>query len=90
MVTPATTYKNFRNVPPTKIPLIPTLSKTLHHLQEIAVVVVVVTDSWTGNSQLLRRVSYYESPKINRYFESFLRGSAVFLHLASKNMISTA
>jgi hypothetical protein len=25
-VTPATTYKNFRNVPPTNIPLIPKLS----------------------------------------------------------------
>ena len=43
-----------------------------------------------GKGQLLPQLDKLIPSQFNRYFEPFLRGAAMFIHLASKNMISTA
>jgi DNA adenine methylase len=43
-----------------------------------------------GKGQLLSELNKLVPSQFNRYFEPFLGGTAMFLHLASKNMISTA
>jgi DNA adenine methylase len=43
-----------------------------------------------GKGQLLLELNKMIPSQFNRYFEPFLGGSAMFLHLASKNMISAA
>src|SRR5215469_12364782 len=43
-----------------------------------------------GKGQLLSELDKLIPSQFNRYFEPFLGGAAMFLHLASKNMISTA
>jgi site-specific DNA-adenine methylase len=43
-----------------------------------------------GKGQLLPELDKMIPSQFNRYFEPFLGGAAMFLHLASKNMISAA
>jgi DNA adenine methylase len=43
-----------------------------------------------GKGQLLSELDKLIPIQFNRYFEPFLGGAAMFIHLASKNMISTA
>jgi DNA adenine methylase len=43
-----------------------------------------------GKGQLLPKLNKMIPSQFNRYFEPFLGGAAMFVHLASKNMISTA
>src|SRR5215831_1677205 len=43
-----------------------------------------------GKGQLLSELDKLIPNRFNRYFEPFLGGAAMFIHLASKNMISTA
>jgi DNA adenine methylase len=43
-----------------------------------------------GKGQLLSELDKLIPIQFNRYFEPFLGGAAMFIHLASKNMISIA
>src|SRR5215831_144896 len=43
-----------------------------------------------GKGQLLSELDKMIPGQLNRYFEPFLGGAAMFIHLASRNMISTA